>query len=217
MSGSFNKPHLRIKGFSESQAYKYPSKVIVGFDKKERNRALHGVIILSKLNQIKHQFNIDKTIELPVEGLLREDAIYVQFYSAWNFKFDFDQFTDNRTGKYRLLNIQQEKNKLNQERYKILVLLKEGGISQFIKKVEEYINPEKDLISGSPKNEKLIVNIEDIQLATLEAFWTDGQVNHFPQIEEEVWWEVWFRKSEEDDTKILKQLSVIGAKIGDSK
>jgi hypothetical protein len=217
MSASFNKPHLRINGFSESKDYKYPSKVIVGFDRKERNRASHGARILSQLNRIEDQLEIDKTIELPAEGLLKEDATYVQFYSDWNFKFDFDQFTDNRSGKFQLLNIQQEKNLNGQERYKILVLFKEGGISEFIKKVEEYLNPEKDSKLGSPKNEKLLVNIEDIQLATLEAFWTDGKVNLFPSIDEDVWWEVWFRKSDEDDAKILKQLSSIGATLGDSK
>lgn len=215
MPNSFKKPHLQIKNFSKTEDYKYPRDVRIKFQVTNRNRNDHGNKILNQLNEIKTSF--EEGTELVKAGLDKDDVIYVQFYSAWGFKFDFDQFTENRSGNYQLLNIQVEKNESGLERYKVLVLLEEGGISQFIKKVEDYINPDKDLDSGKPKNQKLIVNIEEIQLATLEAFWTDGQDHSFPEIDKEVWWEVWLRKSNNDEAKVIHQLKTIGAHFSNSK
>lgn len=217
MSESFNKPHLKIQGFSENQNYSYPQSVVSKMKHKSRNRFSHGNNILQKLNHLKERFNLSKEIELPYEELQKDDVIYVQFYSAWDFKFDFDQFTDNRFGIYQLLNIQKEINSENQERFKILVLLKEGGIKSFIKKIEQYLDPDKNTNKGNPKNEKLFVNIDDIKLATLEAFWTDGSTHTFPEKEQEVWWEVWLRNVDGVETKAIEQLRVIGAQLGESR
>lgn len=218
MAKSFNKPHLRIQGFTSSQSYSYPKKVVNSLKKRAVNRAQHGSRLLSKLNQIKSTFDLNQDIELPHDDLIKEDNIYVQFYSAWGFEFDFDQFTDNRPSKsYTLLNIQIEKDTERGERYKVLVSVKEGGISKFIKNIEDYLNPEKDTKLGNPKNEKLLVNIEEIKLATIKAFWTDGGSHEFPGFTESVWWEAWFRKAELDEEKVKTQLEIIGATIGDSK
>ncbi|MBR9832716.1 S8 family peptidase [bacterium] len=218
MAESFNKPHLRIQGFSTSEPYKYPRKVVDSIQRNAVNRTEHGNRLLTQFNQIKSKFDLGKEVELPDVELLKDDVIYVQFFSAWGFSFDFDQFTDNHASKnYTLLNIQVEKNTEGKERFKILVSLKEGGISSFLKKIEDYLNPEKDLKSKKPKNDKLLVNIDEIKEATIKAFWTDGGSHEFPRFMENVWWEVWFRKAEFDADKVKFQLEKIGATIGDSK
>lgn len=218
MAESFNKPHLRIKGFSTSEPYKYPRKVVDSIQRNAVNRTQQGNKLLAQFNQIKTKFDLDKEVELPGTELIKDDVIYVQFFSAWGFSFDFDQFTDNRASKnFTLLNIQVEKDTEGKERFKILVSLKEGGISTFIKKIEDYLNPEKDLKSENPKNEKLLVNIDEIKEATIKAFWTDGGSHEFPSFMENVWWEVWFRKTDFDSDKVTLQLETIGATIGESK
>lgn len=226
MAKSFNKPHLRIKGFSESQAYKYPSKTPIKFKKLQRDRNKHGKRIQGLLNKIKEDFQVEKEIELPVEGLYRDDVVYVQFVSPWGFELKFDQLVDNsKKPKYQLLNIQKElspeiKDEKRNFRYKALVMLNSGGVSHFIKRVNDYLSKNtkyKGEYTKNPVANDLVSNIEDVQVATLKAFWTDGQKFEFPDINREVWWEVWFRKTQDDEHKIIEQLSLIGAEISETK
>lgn len=65
-----------------------------------------------------------------------------------------------------------------------------GKLLHFRKRIEEFETQQTR--KGSPKNQKLIVSISRIRLATIEHLWTDDSA--FPAQTEKIWWEVWVRK-----------------------
>ncbi|WP_339811708.1 S8 family peptidase [uncultured Imperialibacter sp.] len=210
MADNFDKPHIgRIEEYASGQQYKYPAKIKVDFPTSQRNRSEHGNRILRKLQAVRQQLQLAEDTELP-ENIIRDDAIYVTFISEWGYPLKFDQLhqnTDRPT--YQIVNIKQEQHpeQENQYRYHVALMLTKRGISHFIKRVEEYLNPEKDTKSGAPKANQLIANIANIKLATLEAFWSDGPEISFPSENEIVWWEVWFRKTDNDGDRINKVIT----------
>jgi len=215
--------HIKIEGYSETAEYKSPKGNPI-LNPKPRNRDLHGNKIYDHLNRIKEQFDSLKEVELP-EGVIRDDAIYVEFISDFDFALAFDSFhSDAENYKYQLLNIRKEFIE-KKSRYRVNVLLTEGGIGHFILKAQEYINENlirKGEDTGKPKNNTLISNIETIQLATLEAFWTEPSENRFPEENKVVWWEVWFRKKRGVDPaseydKIIHQLGKVNAQISNQE
>lgn len=213
--------HIKIEGYSQTDEYVSPKR---GNSPpvKIQNRRVHGSKIREHINRIKEQFDSLKEVDLP-EGIIRDDAIYVEFISDYNFEPAFDSLnSDAAAPKFQLLNIKKE---ITEEgfRYQINVMLTEGGISHFLTKVNEYISENtkyKGEETQTPKNNRLISNIESIQLATLEAFWTEPSENPFPEENQVVWWEVWFRKkkgvepSSEYD-KIAFQLGLVNAQISE--
>jgi hypothetical protein len=223
MADQAKRSHIIIDGFSKTENYKYPKDIVVKFPKANRNRALHGKRILSELEKIKTQFQLESEVELH-ENIIREDAIYVEFTSDWGYKLKFEQLHDNSNNpKYQILNIREENNPDDEtkQRYTVVMMLTKGGISHFIKKVNLYLNEnttdKKGNITDIPQANDLIANIENIQYATLKAFWTDSGCFAFPDEEESVWWEVWFRKSNKNEDIVIQQLDGIGAQIGQSK
>ncbi|MBY0425975.1 MAG: S8 family peptidase, partial [Cytophagales bacterium] len=220
MPSNSNLPHIVVNGFVNSEDYRYPKEPNGPiFPVQKRDRAIHGNRILTQLEVIRNQFELRKDDELP-EGIVRDDAIYVEFESDWGFELKTEQLNDNKyPPKYQLLSVKKEKHPIEEKyRYRIVLMLTEGGISHFIKRVEDYLNPQKDNSnSNTPKSNPLIANIETIQLATLKAFWTDEPEIPFPDENDVVWWEVWFRKSNENEQNVIQNLTEVGAAIGLSR
>lgn len=225
MADSRNHKHLTgLSRFSTSEDYVYPKKVGGGGISLNSSKARegHASRMKSEFEAIRQRFDLPESAAID-EGLAQENVVYVQFYSDWGYKFDFDQFDHGSTKpKYRLVNISVEKNSVDEEliRYKVLVMLNERGVTAFLNKIEAFSDPEKDSSKTTqPKNAKLLFNIHDIKLATLEAFWTDGQFHSFPETEEQIWWEVWFRKSDflEKQNSIFQRLINVGAVIGQTE
>ncbi len=223
-------PHIKIDGFSSGEKYQYPGNVRDDFEIAQQNRAIHGASILQQLNELQQQFEQLKGEELP-NDIVRDDAIYVEFVSEWNLGLSFNSLhNDTARPKYQILKIEKETNdtEAGEVRYKTLVMLTSGGISHFIKHIQEYLDPEKDslktdengdLLERNPKHNKLFANISLIQMATLKQFWSDELLLAFPDTEELRWWEVWFRRTENDvfrTRRVLDNLAAIGAQIGQS-
>ena len=224
MADNFDKPHIgRIEEYATGEPYKYPTKIKVDFPVSQRNRSEHGNRIMRKLLALRKKLQLAEDTELP-ENIVRDDAIYVTFISEWGYELKFDQLhqnTDRPT--YQIVNIKQEKHpeQDNQYRYRVALMLTKGGISHFIKKAEQYLTENtKDRggnITDTPKSNPLIANIANIKLATLEAFWSDGPEIPFPDENEIVWWEVWFRKTDKDYermTNVVNNLEELDAQIG---
>lgn len=207
---------MKIENFQTTQSYKYPKKVIVKFKVKQRNRNLHGASIKAKLEEIKSRFSTQSELSLPYPNLLKDDVVYVKFISPWGFELKYEQLVDNTPfPKYHLLSIQKEAKVVHdkeESRYVALVMLNEKGVSHFINRVKKYLT--QNTKTNKPEANDLISNIEDIQVATLKAFWTDGVTHPFPEENEEVWWEVWFRNTAYDLEKIAAQLEAVGAQLG---
>jgi hypothetical protein len=213
-----NKKHLKIDGYSSSNPYTTPvagrgSKFLL----QERDRVKHGNYLLQKINAIKEEIEI-KEIENP--SLIKDNAIYLEFESEWGYPLKFDSFD---TSGFQLVNIKEEERLINEKtecKYSLAVLVKEGEISKFIKKIELYLDPSKDTSKGNPSNQELLENITNIKRATLKAFWVDAQFYDFPNEHENVWWEVWFRKNENYNEKLVdvqNNLELFGCQMGSSQ
>jgi len=225
MATGFDKPHIgRIEVYATSQQYKYPTKLKIEFPVKQQNRSVHGNRLLQQLQTIRQQFQLADEIDLP-ENIVRDDAIYVMFISEWGYPLKFEQLqqnTDRPT--YQVVNIKKEKHPEEEQfRFHVALMLTKGGISHFIKRVEQYLTENtKDRggnITDTPKANQLIANIENIRMATLQAFWSDGPEIAFPEEDEVIWWEVWFMKTKEGHSKLTEvdtNLLAIGAGIGQS-
>ena len=215
--------HIKIEGYSQTGEYISPQRG-TSPSIKIRDRRIHGNRIQEHINRIKEQFDSLKEIDLP-DGIVRDDAIYVEFISDYSFEPAFDSLNSDATiPKFQLLNIKKETTEVG-SRYRVNVMLTEGGISHFLIKVKKYLSENtryKGEETQTPKNNKLISNIKSIQLATLEAFWTEPDENPFPEENEVVWWEVWFRKKKGIEpafeyNKIISQLGLVDAQISNQE
>ena len=220
-------PHLKFDAFFEPKIYNYPKTITIEFPLAQRNRAMHGNMLLEQLNSVKEQFRIAKEEQLP-GNIVRDDALYVEFYSEFDFSLKFDSLTQERDEpQYQILNINQETfyedNGQETKRFRVVVMMREGGVSKFIKKVTEYLDPSKNIkdkdgnLTDKPKNGALIANIAMIQMASLMSFWSDGPEIPFPDNDNAVlWWEVWFRRTSNDGVRlenVMHNLREIGAQI----
>jgi hypothetical protein len=210
-----NLPHIKLEGFATNEPYTYPHHVKIDFPIAQRDRSIHGGRILQQLSQIKARFEQLESIEL-TENIVRDDVIYVEFISEWELPLKFTSLhSDAVRPKFQVLKVSKEISESLpfQFRYRTLVMLTKGGISHFIKHVTDYINPEKDVqklddegnvLAINPKNNALVANIQAIQMATLKEFWSDNPEIPFPESNEIRWWEIWFRRTNNDVERFEK-------------
>ncbi|GGB22870.1 S8 family peptidase [Mucilaginibacter rubeus] len=225
-----NLPHIKLEGFSSDQDYQYPHTVVDPAKIASQNRAIHGGQILNQLNQLQQDFEQLQNEVLP-SNIVQDESIYVEFVSEWNFPLSFSSLhSDTAKPKYQILKVTKEvsDDEVPSERFKTLVMMTKGGISHFIKYVEDYLDPAKDniktnkdgqLVNNGPKNNKLFANLSLIQMATLREFWSDEFLMPFPDPEENRWWEVWFRRTDNDvfrTRRVMDNLREIGAQVGSS-
>lgn len=213
-----NFTHLKVDRFFSDKKYVYPKQVVTEFAIAQRNRNIHGRRILGALKEIKNQFKIKEDTQLP-GNIVADDAIYIDFFSEWGYDFKFDSLTQDKflPQKFQIVTIQKEEDEVDGEvksRYRIVVMVREGGISELIKKVNQYIYDINRF--GKPFNQPLFANLSKLQLASLESFWTDKPEFPFPQPAENIWWEVWFRRTmnEESLNRVIQNVDAIGAEIG---
>lgn len=230
------KPHIKLNnGYYQELPYIFPKQIGGGdgFSVIERNRAIHAKLLLTQLNTLQQQFDIAKDIEVP-ENIVKDEIVYVEFTSEWGYELKFESL-DQDSGnakKFQLLNViieEREENGTREFRDHATLLLHESGVSAFIDKVNKYltenfIKTDRDtgekIDTGNPKNYKLLNNIQIIRLATLKAFWTDAPEISFPDTEESIWWEVWFRRTNNDNermARVFQNLIEVGCEIGVSE
>jgi hypothetical protein len=216
--------HIKFEGFSSSLPYTYPrNNFPPAAGVRERNRNMHGSRLLQQLQNIRDRFDLPNDLTLP-DGIVRDDATYVDFISEWGFPLKFDSLDqDTDRPNYQILNIREEIGEINEQqvyRYHVTMMMTPGGVSKFITKVRDYL--EKNIVrngvdTGNPRNYALLNNIDIIQIATLQSFWTDDPEIRFPDEQEDVWWEAWFRKTPNDQFRIrrvLENLEAVGAQVG---
>lgn len=218
-------PHLKIDAFYALNDYVYPRTGSgSGLPLIDRDRAIHGNRVISQLNTIRDQFEIAREEPLP-DNIVRDDALYVEFISEWNFALAFESFNQETTNpKFQLVHIKREAAIIQgeeKERYKVVVTMREGGVSAFLKKAGEYMTEttkdRRGNDTGLPAHRALIANIESIALASLRSFWSDEPEFPFPAEEAVVWWEVWFRRTGDDQPRLNRvavNLEAVGAQIG---
>lgn len=221
------KRHIKLDGFASSLDYVYPKGPFPsGIELTQRNRNLHGTRILNQLEAIRQQFNIPADVELP-EGIVRDDAVYVDFTSEWGYPLDYKNMDQDRADPlFQILNIREELEDTDENpryRYHVTMMMTQGGISDFIKKINLFLTENviyKGEDTGNARYYKLFTNIENIQSATLKSFWADEPEFPFPDEDAVVWWEVWFRKTGNDQfriARVLENLAAAGVQVGESE
>lgn len=141
MAANNPKKHIRVAGYFENLVYVYPGGAGGGIEVKQQNRNIHGNRILNLLEQVRNEFAVSSEVELPVD-IVRDDAIYVDFTSEWGYPLKLDSL-DQDKGSFQLLNIREEIRKEGDDtlsRSHVTLMMREGGISTFIKKVNEYLS-----------------------------------------------------------------------------
>ena len=182
----------------------------------QRNRNVHGAFLRERFNYLKEQFFLKEETQLP-NNIVKDDNIYVELISETNYELSFDQLEDGYS-RFSLLNSQKIINPEDntQVQYKAIISIREGGINAFLKKIENYLDPTKDGKKG-PRNAKLLNQIEEVKMATLHSFWVDHKFFPFPYPADNVWWEVWFRKSNFNENILRQQVNTIGAIWGETQ
>jgi hypothetical protein len=161
-------PHIKLKGYNTEEIYQYPRKIRVDFPTADRNRAIHGASIFRQLDNLRER--IEQIRDEPLAAnLVRDDAIYVEFISEWDFSLSFDSLhSDRPRPNYQIVRTTKEFDGNNPPsfRFRTLVMLTRGGVSHFIAHIREYINPERDLfklddlgevIETNPRHNRLFV------------------------------------------------------------
>lgn len=186
-------PHLKFERFFTSGEFRNPRSPRDRFKLFSRTREAHGRRVKNQFQTAISEFE-DRAKE-ENEDLYSEDIIYLEFESEPGYHFKTDSF-DSGYGHYKLSYSKTEKRLIDGEEkevQKVGIFINKKGVSTFLKKVEEYLDPEKDTKKGNPRNQPLLANIASIRAATLECFWTEP-TEPFPEADEDVWWEIWLRR-----------------------
>jgi hypothetical protein len=185
------KPHLIFSGFVNSEKFK-SKRLGRSPGIPSRDRVQHGDKLLNQYNQLL-QIYLSKRSQAP-KSITEEFGIYVEVTSAAKTSFPIEKL-DNKD--FILCGLKSEGD------CEVAVLFIPGKKrSSFVRKIEEYLNPNKDSKKG-PRNQALINVIETIKIANLHSFWTDDP-NEFPQDnKQEIWLELWLSKRENIQDPIL--------------
>ena len=214
-------PHLKFNRFFTSGNFENPRGGGSPFQYKQRERRSHGASVRNQFKQAVTDFE-DHAREQN-EDLFNEDIIYLEFESEPGYHFKTDSF-DNGYGYYKLSYSRIEKRLIEgevKEVQKIGIYINKKGVSKFLDKIEQFLDPEKDTKKGNPRNQPLLANIASIRAATLECFWTEP-TEAFPEEGENVWWEIWLRRDEvnldeNEDEQVRELLQEVGADVGNRR
>lgn len=183
-----NLEHIILSGYVSTESYTSPNTGRDRIRPTTRNRNTHGNALRNRLQLAEAAFRCDS----------ETDFVYLEFVSEEDCLLAFDSFEDGRSGDHRFVSSKLETYTVDGEehqRYRACVFLNTNGVSKFLRKIEAYLDPDRDSDSGNPRNTKLLNNIADIQQATLASFWQEDEIE-FPDQDEEIWWEVWLRRED---------------------
>ncbi|WP_114752016.1 S8 family peptidase [Pleomorphovibrio marinus] len=170
------------------------------------------------IDQTKHGSKLKSEFEEALEDFWQGepgDFVYVELETFPGFELDIKKF-EAKAGDIRIASLKQEKEEKGQEKTISSIYLSKKGIKTFLEKINDYSQIERNFDSGNPRNASLLSNLESIHQATLKSFWQEPEIP-FPDIEQEVWWEVWLdiiTSSEEAvRTEIAERLQAFGVQI----
>ena len=138
-------------------------------------------------------------------------GIYVEIVGAPNCELPLDSLDTTRDFKLRSC-------RKAGDHEIALVFIPEARRNNFLRKVEQYLDPTKDGAKG-PWNHNLIDSIAEIKLADLRSFWTDDPALFPENPHQLVWWELWLKRRPTDQNALQIAHSLverIGAKLGNT-
>jgi hypothetical protein len=173
-----------------------------------RDRAQHAAHLLGQLEAIAVEA-AERREEQAAAGIDGGYGIYLKFAGAAGFDLKFESLEFARSG-IELCAVREAPN----NRVEATVFVPDGKLEFFLKRITDYRdgdkNPKKDG-STEPKNRDLIESVDDIQVAALEALWTDDRAL-FPDLDTPATFEVWLRKSSAlDHVQRFRQVAAANA------
>ena len=202
------KRHITLDGFSTVENFASKS---TGRSPKVplRDREWHSQHLTAQYEALVHAYQEKRD---QVEQPITEDlGIYVHIASFPEVQLPLDSL-DTRDFKLYSCTTTDD------EREVALVFIPEARRLSFQRKLEQYLDQEKDSAKGFPRNHTLLASIADIRLADLRSFWTDNP-DKFPENNQQViWWELWLkRRGNEEPLQIAQALAErIGAQLGNT-
>jgi len=154
----------------------------------QRDRFSHSQRLVRVFKTIWEEV-ANRTAKREAVSLPTREGTYLEFKSQAGSDLVTKSLEDIKQG-IRLLNIRQEGEGDSLQTF-ATIYVPSNKEQHFLKKIGEYQNPEKNTISGKPKNHDFVNSIEDIQLALLEALWMDPQ--EMIPTGSPNWCEVWLR------------------------
>lgn len=185
-------PHLIIPTTSEPRRFTSPSSgPRERINLPARGRTEHAQNLIAKLEALTPQAAA-RAEEQAALGLDDGLGIYLMFESEPNFPLKFESLDLTKSG-IELCNVKTLVNNTMQA----TVFVPDGKLELFLKKVAAYkdedTTPRHERGIARPKNQDLVESISDIQLAALEALWTEERLP-FPDRDAALTWEVWLRR-----------------------
>ena len=185
-------PHLVIPTTSEPQQFTSPSSgPREQISLPERSRGEHAQNLLDQLESISP----DITARVEQQRAIGLDAglgIYLAFQSEPNFPLKFESLDLTNSG-IELCAVKTLANNGMQA----TVFVPDGKLEMFLNKIVAYRDedtmPRAPTGVPRPKNQSLIESISTIQVAALEALWTEETVS-FPDRDAPITWELWLRR-----------------------
>ena len=184
-------PHLIIPTITDPRRFTSPSSgPRERMSLPRRGRAAHAQNLLAKLEGLSPEAT-GRAAAQKAQGLDDGLGIYLSFDSEPNFPLKFESLDLTGSG-IELCTVKT----LADNRMQATVFVPDGKLELFLKKISAYrdenTKPRKEGGATRPKNQDLVESISDIQLAALEALWTEDLV--FPDRDTDITWEVWLRR-----------------------
>lgn len=194
-----NLPNFYILENGVSENYTSPKQ---GGSQKflpQRNRREHAEKLRAAFDQALEGYKQQKLLREP-ELAVGEAGFYVEF-QIQKSELEALEKLENRRKRIELVAVRPSDS--SDETIFATVFVPETASDVFPSKIEDY--RDEDTKTGKPKNEALIARLEDINLGTVRALFTDN-LGLFPSENQIVWWEVWLRRGRVDAFRQVAQI-----------
>lgn len=182
-----NLPNFYIVVKGDSQNYSSPSRGGSQKSLPPRNRIEHAETLQQAFEKALEDYQQQKLLREP-ELAIGKPGIYLEFQLPKN-ELEAVEKLENKPKQIELLAVRSSDDADNKT-VSATVFVPETALDFFFSKIEAYRNEETE--TGKPKNEPLIARLDDINLGTVRALFTDN-LALFPSESQKVWWEVWLR------------------------
>jgi len=202
------KPHIRLRGTSESKAYAAVSEGGGGAKAPQypqRARGTHGLALRQQLDQL--QARETRLVAARLARGFTATGSTVAVEVELNPDFKPESLEDAKSGVELLMFHPQGDNK-----GVAAIHVPNGKLSAPKRKVDRYLDSTKDSTSGEPRHAPLLSSIDRFRAPRCRDLWTDP-VYAFPDDERtEHWWEVWLRGGMPDGFR--EQARRLGISVG---
>jgi hypothetical protein len=193
------KRHIQLEGFYSNEDYKSKNSLRTS-PVPLRNRQQQASTLSSEYSRAIQQHTA--RVAARPEPITDELGIYVELVGFENIPLPFDSI-DNRD--FYLCKLTK-----HDDIESALVFIPESRRNTFQRKINEYLDDSKvkfnrNLNENVPRNHNFIDSISNVKLANLHSFWTDNPASYPEDREQQIWWELWLKKVDEQQAYTIKQ------------